>query len=216
MPTPLFSTCKWVYTKFFCKTFKGIITFVALFDLSLLIIIALERYLTIAKQFGRSKFQLPFWLWLLLAFIYSAVSAIPVFVVNGINEDGICLEEWKEGSNGSLIYSWYLLVSASLIPMEMISYFYYCIVKKMRANTRSLQTTGNNQEILKQRDRKNKRVMAILLAIGVAFFVCVFPSWVILDIIGCNNMANTTCRIWTSTVIFPYLVHVSVNPFIYS
>ena len=217
--TPLIWTCKWVYTTLFCKTFNGIITFVAVFDLSLVTIIALERYLAIAKPFGRSKFQLPFWLWLLLAFIYSAVSAIPEFVVNGINEDGICLNGWKEWPNGSLIYSWYLLVATSLVPMGMISYFYYCIVKKMLANTRSLQTTGNNQEILKQRDRENKRVMAILLAIAVAFFVCVFSrrlSWVILDIIGWDNMANTTVRIWTSAAFFLYLFHVSLNPFIYS
>ena len=216
---PLFWTCKWEYKTFFCKTFKGIINFGGLFALSLVTIIALERYLAIAKSFRRSKFQLPFWLWPLLAFIFSAVSVIPVFVVYGINEDGICLEEWKQGSNGSLIYSWYLLIGTFIIPMGIISYFYYCVVKKMWANTRNLQTTGNNEEILKQRDRTNKRVMVILLAIAVAFFVCVFPNriiWVILDITGTDNMANSTFRIWKYTALFPYLFHVSVNPFIYS
>ena len=61
--------------------------------------------------------------------------------------------------------------------------------------------------------------MVVLLAIAVAFFVCVFPNriiWVILDTIGTNNMANTTFRIWKYTALFPYLFHVSVNPFIYS
>ena len=216
---PLFWTCKWVYKTFFCKTFKGIINFGGLFALSLVTIIALERYLAITKPFSRSKFQLPFWLWPLLAFIFSAASVIPVFVVYGIDDNGICLEEWKEGSNGSLIYSWYLLLGTFIIPMGIISYFYYCVVKKMWANTRNLQTTGNNKEILKQRDQTNKRVMVILLAIAVAFFVCVFPNriiWVILDIIGTDNMASTTFRIWKYTTIFPYLFHVSVNPFIYS
>ena len=59
--------------------------------------------------------------------------------------------------------------------MGMILYFYYCIVKKMWANTRSLQTTGN-KEILKQRDRTNKRVMVVLLAIAVAFFSMCFSK----------------------------------------
>ena len=71
---PLFWTCKWVYKTFFCKTFKGIINFGGLFALSLVTIIALERYLAIAKPFSRSKFQLPFWLWPLLAFISSLCS----------------------------------------------------------------------------------------------------------------------------------------------
>ena len=216
---PLFWTCKWVYKTIFCKTFKGIINFGGLFALSLVTIIALERYLAIAKPFSRSTFQLPFWLWPLLAFIFSAISVIPVFVVYGIDKDGICLEEWKQGSNGSLIYSWYLLVGTFMIPMGIISYLYYCVVKKIWANTRNLQTTGNNKEILRQRNRTNKRVMVVLLAIAVAFFVCVFPNriiWVILDTIGTNNMANTTFRIWKYTALFPYLFHVSVNPFIYS
>ena len=97
---PLFWTCKWVYKTFFSKTFQGIINFAGLFGLSLVTITTLERYLAIPKPFGRSKFQLPFWLWSLLAFIFSVVSVIPVFVVNGIGKDGICLEERKQGSNG--------------------------------------------------------------------------------------------------------------------
>ena len=95
----LFWTCKWVYKTFFCKTFQGIINFAGLFVLSLVTIITLERHLTIPKPFGRSKFQLPFWLWSLLPLIFSVVSVIPVFVVNGIGKDGICLKERKQGSN---------------------------------------------------------------------------------------------------------------------
>ena len=61
--------------------------------------------------------------------------------------------------------------------------------------------------------------MFILLVIAGAFFVLVFPNriiWVILDITGTDNMTNSTYRTLKYTALFPYLFHVSVNPFIYS
>ena len=215
----LFETCKWLYKTFFCKFSKGAINIGGIFALSLIAIIALERYLAIVKPFRRSKFQLSFWIWPLLALLFSIISVIPIFIVYEVSADGICVEKWPQGSNGSLIYSCYLLIGTFLIPMAIISYFYYYVVKTVWANARNLQATGNGKEILKERERSNKRVMAILLAIAGAFFVLVFPNriiWVILDITGTDNMENTTYRIWKYTALFPYLFHVSVNPFIYS
>ena len=215
----LFKTCKWLYKTFFCKFSKGAINIGGIFALSLIAIIALERYLAIVKPFRRSKFQLSFWVWPLLALLFSIISVIPVFIVYEVSTDGICVEKWPQGSNGSLIYSCYLLIGTFIIPMGIISYFYYCVVKKVWANARNLQAMGNGKQILRERERSNKRVMVILLAIAGAFFVLVFPNriiWVILDIIGTDNMANTTYRIWKYTALFPYLFHVSVNPFIYS
>ena len=216
---PLFSTCKWLYKTFFCKILKGAINIGGIFALCLITIIALERYLAIVKPFNRSKFQFPFWLWPLLALLFSIISVIPVFVVYEVSDDGVCVEKWPQGSNGSLIYSCYLLIGTFLIPLGIISYFYCCVVKKVWANARNLQNRGTGKIMLKKRESSSKRVMFILLAITIAFFVLVFPNriiWVILDIIGTDNMANTTFRIWKYTALFPYLFHVSVNPFIYS
>ena len=216
---PLFTTCKWLYKTFFCKILKGTINIGGIFALCLITIIALERYLAIAKPFTRSKFQFPFWLWPLLALLFSIISVIPVFVVYEVSDDGVCVEKWPQGSNGSLIYSCYLLIGTFLIPLGIISYFYCCVVKKMWTNARNLQNTGTGKIMVKKRESSNKRVMFILLAITIAFFVCVFPNriiWVILDITGTDNMKNTTFRIWKYTALFPYLFHVSVNPFIYS
>ena len=216
---PLFTTCKWLYKTFFCKILKGAINIGGIFALCLITIIALERYLAIVKPFSQSKAQLPFWVWPLLALLFSIISVIPVFVVYEVSDDGVCVEKWPQGSNGSLIYSWYLLIGTFLIPLGIISYFYYCVVKSVWTNARNLQTTGNGKIMLKQRERSNNRVMVILLAITSAFFVLVFPNriiWVILDITGTDNMANNTFRIWKYTALFPYLFHVSVNPFIYS
>ena len=215
----LFETCKWLYKTFFCKFSKGAINIGGIFALSLIAIIALERYLAIVKPFRRRKFQLSFWIWPLLALLFSVISVIPIFIVYEVSADGICVEKWPQGSNGSLIYSCYLLIGTFLIPMAIISYFYYYVVKTVWANARNLQATGNGKEILKERERSSKRVMVILLAIAGAFFVLVFPNriiWVILDITGTDNMENTTYRIWKYTALFPYLFHVSVNPFIYS
>ena len=216
---PLFTTCKWLYKTFFCKILKGAVNIDGIFALCLITIIALERYLAIVKPFSRSKFQFPFWVWPSLALLFSIISVIPVFVVYEVSDDGVCVEKWPQGSNGSLIYSWYLLIGTFLIPLGIISYFYCCVIKNVWANARNLQKTGTGKIMLKQRESSNKRVMFILLAITSAFFVLVFPNriiWVILDIIGTDNMANTTFRIWKYTAIFPYWFHVSVNPFIYS
>ena len=215
----LFKTCKWLYKTFFCKFSKGAINIGGIFALSLIAIIALERYLAIVKPFRRSKLQLSFWVWPFLALLFSIISVIPLFIVYEVSTDGICVEKWPQGSNGSLIYSCYLLIGTFIIPMGIISYFYYCVVKKVWGNARNLQTTGNGKQILGKRERSNKRVMVILLAIAGAFFVLVFPNriiCVILDITGTNNMTNTTYRMWKYTALFPYFFHVSVNPIIYS
>ena len=215
----LFKTCKWLYKTFFCKFSIVVRNIGAVFALCLIVIIALERYLAIVKPFSRNKFHLPFWIWPLLALIFSIISVIPLFIVYEVSTDGICVEKWPQGSNGSLIYSCYLLFGTVMIPMGIISYFYYCLVKKLLANARNLKTAGNGKEVLKKRERSNRRIMFILLAIAGAFFVSVAPNriiWVILDIIGTDNMTNSTYRILKYAAPFPYLFHVSVNPFIYS
>ena len=216
----LFKTCKWLYKTFFCKFSIAIINIGGVFALCLIAVIALERYLAIVKPFtSRSKYQLPFWVLPLLALLFSMISAIPLFVVYEVSADGICVAKWPQGSNGSLIYSCYLLIGTMIIPMGIISYFYYCVVKKVLENSRNLKSTGNCKEILKQRERSNRRIMFILLVIAGVFFVLVFPNriiWVIVSITGADNMPNTTYRILKYTALFPYLFHVSVNPFIYS
>ena len=219
--TPLFWTCKWEYKTFLCKFLKSSINVGAIFALCMITIIALERYLAIVKPFSRSrlKFELPFWMWPLLATLFSTASVVPVLFVYKVNEDGICVEHWAEGSKGSLIYSWYLLIGTFMIPMGIISYFYYCVITKVRENTFSLQRTVNNSVILQQRNQTNRRVMYILLAIATAFFALVFPNriiWVVLDITGTENMSYSTFLVWKYIAVFPYLFHVSVNPFIYS
>lgn len=219
--TPLFWTCKWVYKTFLCKFLKASVNAGAIFALCMITIIALERYLAIVKPFSRSrlKFEFPFWLWPLLATLFSIASVIPVLFVYNVSEDGICVEHWPEGSKGSLIYSWYLLIGTFMIPMGIISYFYYCVITKVRENKFSLQRTINNSAILQQRNQTNRRVMYILLAIAIAFFALVFPNritWVVLDIIGTKNMPFSTFLVWKYVALFPYLLHVSVNPLIYS
>ena len=137
--------------------------------------------------------------------------------------EGYTLEKWPQISIGSLIYEYiymsYLLIGTFIIPMGIISCFYCCVVNKVLANSRKLQTTVNDKQILKERERSNKRVMVNLLAIAGAFFVLVFPNriiWVILDITGARNIGNTTYRIVKYAARFPYFFHVSINPFIYS
>ena len=216
----LFKTCKWLYRTFFCKFLIAIINIGGVFALCLIAIIALERYFAIVKPFNiRSKYQRSFWVWPLVALVFSIISAIPIFIVYEVSADGLCVEKWPQGSNGSLIYSLYLLIGTMIIPMGIISYFYYCVVKKLLENSRNLQTTGNGKEILKQRERLNRRIMFILLVIAGVFFVLVLPNrliWVIVSITGTANMSNTTYRILKYTALFPYLFHVLVNPFIYS
>ena len=98
--------------------------------------------------------------------------------------EGYTLEKWPQSSSRSLIYSCFLLFGTFIIPIGIILCFCYCVVKKVLANARKLQTTVNDKQILKERERWNKWVMVILLAIAGAFFVFVFPNqiiWVILD-----------------------------------
>ena len=76
-------------------------------------------------------------------------------------KEGYTLEKWLQSSGGSLIYSCYLLFGTFIIPMGIILCFYYCVVKKVLANPRHFMTTVNDKQILKERERSNKRVMVI-------------------------------------------------------
>ena len=108
--------------------------------------------------------------WSLLALLFSIISVILLFIVYEVSTDGICMEKWPQGPNGSLIYSCYLLILTFILSMGIISYFCYCDVKKLKTNPGNLQTTGNGKKILRNRDCSCKRVIVILLAIVGAFF----------------------------------------------
>ena len=204
--TLLLKTCKWSYKTLFFKFLIVIRHIGAVFALCLIVIIALERYLAIVKPFSRNKFQLPFWIRPLLAFTFSMISVIPLFIVCEVSTDGISVEKWPQDSNGSLIYSCYLLFGTVMIPMGIISYSYYCLVKKLLPNARNLKTTGNGEKVMKKRERSNRQIIFILLAIASAFSVLVAPSriiWITLDITGTDNMTNSTYRILKYTALFP-------------
>ena len=135
--------------------------------------------------------------------------------------EGYTLEKWQQSSSGSLIYSCYLLIGKFIILMQIISYFYYCVVKKALANAQNWQTVVNDKEILKERKRSNKRVMVILLSIAGACLVLVSPNliiWVILNITGSRNIANTSYRICKYAARIPYFfprLNKSIHLFIY-
>ena len=97
----------------------------------------------------------------------------------------------------------------------------YCVVKKALANAQNWQTVVNDKEILKERKRSNKRVMVILLSIAGACLVLVSPNliiWVILNITGSRNIANTSYRICKYAARIPYFfprLNKSIHLFIY-
>ena len=103
--------------------------------------------------------------------------------------------------------------------MIFISYFNYCVIRTVWQNMTNLRTSGNNTALLQNRNKSNRRVMPILLAITIAFFVLVFPNRIIniiINIIDTGNMSDSVFRTVKYFALFPYLFHISVNSLIYS
>jgi len=216
----LFWTCKWVYGPFMCKLLRPALNLGSIVALGLIVIIAIERYYGIARPFEKKPLLKNFIFVNTTNLLISIAIIIPLFVTLEIDRDGRCAENWNGNTNSSLVYSWVLMVVTFILPLLVISFFYYKIVSFLHQQWK--QTEGvftNDKQQAMNRIQGFRRVAKILMAILVAYVVLVLPNrivWVVLDSVGTSSMSITTYRILKYFGLFPYMFHVAINPIIYS
>lgn len=213
---PRLWTCKWPYGLAMCKFLSAGVNWCQVTALGFIGIIAIERYIGIVHPFSKGLSRK--WIFILIGcnFFSAILFVTPSLLYLKISRFGMCQEHWP-AEYSSLIYTWSWMVIYFLIPIICIACLYYRILTVL-INAAKVSVSGNDY-FQQKRVNDNKRIMAILVTVLVAFALLVFPNrlaWVIIEHIGVNNVTKDTYRALNLFGFIPYSFHVAVNPIIYS
>ena len=212
----LYRTCKWDLGRTGCKLFRGFGYTSSVIALGFIVMVAIERYYGIVKVFHESFIKRRFCLILLVNLIFAIATAVPIMIYSDIDKFGTCKEIWNT-ADGSLIYSWFVLVGTFILPVAAISWLYYHCVKVMEERVKNMYFyNGSNKT---SNIKSNKKMMRLLIAVLLAFCLLVGPNkiiWIVNSYTDFTKMDTVTFRVVKYLSLFPYMFHVSVNPLIYS
>lgn len=216
---PKINSCVWIYREGWCKFIQGFNNWCGHIALGFIMIIAFERYLGVVRPFSRGLTNVNLGMLIFLNAVMATASVAPMVAVLGLDEFKLCIEKWPK-SYSSLVYSWYLTIFYFIIPMVIIGFFYYYIMKTLRSAAYKNKNSSPMDETWRiNRRKENERIMVILAAIFIAFFVLVLPNrlvWLLIDHIGVDNMSDGFYNALKLVGLIPYFCHVAINPIIYS
>ena len=215
---------KWMLNLQFCKITRGSVQLGSLVSVGTILAITIERFHGITQGMP-SNARRNAWKKVLTVvcfiWIVAVISAFPFYVSAKLDNDK-CQEEWEEhfGKRWINIYSIYLLLAFCIIPVVSMSLMNGMIICKIKKPGRSKNLYKNMlQDMARLRQRRDLRVIKILLSIIVMFFICVLPIRVMLVV---KSFFDPDGLVWTDpwkiihTAEFSYPFHVAVNPIIYS
>lgn len=214
---PLLWTCKWIYGPLMCKIFSSSITFGGILPLGIIVIIAIERYFGIIKPFEKKKFLSKIWMLIVANVVICFIFIIPLLLTLQVDNAAMCTTDWGEYTFASKAYNWFILVATFILPILAISLMYYKIIQFLYSHMASADNVSCNEQQRNNRLQVNKRVVKILVAVLVAYFVLVLPNrlgWLILD--NVKDMHDDDYHILKFFILLPYHFHVAINPIIYS
>ena len=212
----LYRTCKWDFGRAGCKLFRGFGYTSSVIALGFIVMVAIERYYGIVKVFHESFIKRRFRLILLANLIFAIGTAVPIMTYSEIDKFGTCKEIWNT-ADGSLIYSWFVLVGTFILPVAAISWLYYQCVKVMKERVKNMHVYSESNKT--SNIKSNNKMMRLLLAVLLAFCLLVGPNkiiWILDSYIDFTKTGTVTFRVVKYFSLFPYMFHVSVNPIIYS
>ena len=214
--------CWWPYGAVFCKISKSLLMTSFAVDITLIFVIAVERYYGIVNSplrgpWSSTKCNAIVWPLVLVCVVLSA----PLFFVYVVSKDGHCVEDWSRVSaqNGSLVYSWISFLCFFLLPVATVTVLH---VRSLCWLHRTV--FGHLMESLDDVTRvrfvkDNRRILTILITILVSFALLVGPShvvWLYYDHYGLSRVGLPTRRVLRLFCETTYAFHVAVNPVIYS
>ena len=119
-------------------------------------------------------------------------------------------------------YHWVIMIVFMIAPMSAVSYFYFRIIHYLHDSSCNLALLSR-EDIRLRRLKENRRTMKILLAIVVAFVVCVLPVKAIdlyVAYFKVNGVIDGLNRLLKRDLLviynISYPLHACVNPIIYT
>ena len=204
-----------------CKLlpFFGNVSFVV--SIQNLILIAVDRFgavvFPLRSPLIRSKLC-PFFI--LATWIVAVAVNLPVLFANKLVEspEGTwCVVEWKKAFEESSSYASFALASYILfiyIPVLLLVILYSIIVIKLKTQAHPGEQSANTQQ---QRDRRNRNVLQMSIAIVTVFVLCWLPFSINYFIIRYQDpFTHFSCSFWIYYDVTFYMTcaYCAVNPII--
>ena len=211
-----FWTNKWLYGIFMCKMLRGGMVLGGLLTIGFILLIAVERYFGIVRPLEKGLSSSNINLCVAGNIIAAVATIIPLLVVLDVKEMGRCGERWPNPNRDSDIYTMFLLIFYFVIPVAIIFLLYIRIMINLNKN--KTQKVISNEVDKRKRLKDNRRAIYILIAVLVAFVVCILPNrivWVYLDAVD-YKVDKTLYMVLAYIGLVTFPIHVAVNPIIYS
>ena len=185
-----------------------------------ILIIAVERYKGILHPFtSHSGTKKRIKLALVVAWIFGLLSSIPALLAAEIvpKEEGECTNSWKQ-IEYEIAYKIHLLVVFGLFPLVALAFLYGRIMKSLLRPDSHAIVEAMSEDQARQRRNTDKRVIKMLLAVVVVFFLCVMPNRIVEVAKVYSQRSWLSIRehlalLYCGSLTYPF--HVAVNPVIY-
>ncbi|EDO47027.1 predicted protein, partial [Nematostella vectensis] len=187
-----------------------------------LVAIAVERHYAVVHPMRSSLITAKvrrctvFFIW-----VISCVSSAPYFYAFKlvyINNQSYCVFEWENSSNNAQTKKTYFVVVSCftvVLPLLTLSFIYsriICTLRKRNVPGNDI----NNSHIMAYRERRNRKVMRLVVAILFAFIICWVPLFVVTYFLHLD-WKTPTCPQYLLVTIVLILAYTNaaVNPFLY-
>ena len=216
---PLFWTNKWLYPASMCKVLMSGQMLSGMYSVGFILLIAVVRYQGLIKT--------PF---LVLSkglihgltianIVIGLISVVPMFVVYDLHPElEKCWQYWPNEWIDSLIYQIYVTVVYLLLPGVVIVLLYSKLAYYLRNGAKNNYAIRCNQMVFERRTAQNKKGARIVMAIFIAFVMCILPNRAVLIYFEAVDyrMSKMAFMVLNYVALVPYHFHLAVNPIIYS
>ena len=219
---PQLWTCSFLYGYAGCMFISLVVASSSQISLSVILVIAMERFMGIVYPFSRGlNTKKAYLITTVLSFcgiLITLPSCSKIKIVkNSIKNEDICTNNWT--GRESVIYFWIILVASFVIPVVVLYVLYAIILKILSKASQEQHVDQSMRHQSNQRIKSNRRVMKILIVLLTAFVVCVLPNkiyWLLktYGLMKGYSKNNQNIVRFLSNVF--YSIHLSINPFIYA
>ena len=219
MTIPLFWTNKWIYPSYMCKVLTSGQMLSGMYSIGFILLIAVIRYqglirtpsLVLSKGFIHG---------LTIANIgIGVMSVVPMFVVTDLHPElEKCWQYWPNEWIDSLIYQIYITVIYLVLPGLVIIILYSKVAYHLSKESKNNYAIRCSQMVYERRSAQNKKGTRIVMAIFIAFVVCILPNRAVLVYFEAvdYNVSKTVFIVLSYVALVPYHFHLAANPIIYS
>ncbi|XP_066934862.1 substance-K receptor-like [Clytia hemisphaerica] len=218
---PQLWTCSFLYGYVGCMLVSLVVTSSSQISLSVILVIAIERFMGIVYPFSRGlSTKKAYVITLLLSFcgiLITVPSCSKIKITKSIVNGNSCSNNWTGPE--SVIYFWIILIGTFVIPVIVLCVLYTIILKVLSKASQEHHIDQSMRHQTTQRTKSNRRVMKILIVLLTAFVVCVLPNkiyWLLKTYGLMKKLLKQDQDVVRFTSNVFYSIHLSINPFIYA